>query len=488
MRFALTLLCLLTLSGVATSAEVYDLVILNGRVMDPESGLDAVRNVGIRDGVVSTVTAESLEGHTTLDANGKVVAPGFIDIHSHTPTLLGQHANLLDGVTTQLELELGAFPVTGYGDHYRGGAQINYGASVSHAIIRMRVMEGFDWPYLINGQAFAKTGGPAWTDAASTDDIAAMRALLEEGLDQGGLGIGVVLDYMTRAISDAELRMIFEVAGERAAPVFVHVRRGLPGDPTGLQEVLALAESSGAPLLINHITHSAMGGIDKWLAMIDAANARGARVTTETLSYAAGGTSINADVFRFRDWQKIFDITYGDVQWVATGEWLTEERWNYYAENEPMGMVNHHYVKEAWIESAMRWPGMMISTDALPAVDRDILTNPNVSGTYSRFLGHYVRERQVLPLMDALARISLLPARWLAQVAPLFTAKGRIQVGADADIVVFDPAVIQAGADYGKPYVPPVGISHVLVGGRIVVRDGQRIEGRYPGRLLLATP
>lgn len=136
------------------------------------------------------------------------------------------------------------------------------------------------------------------------------------------------------------------------------------------------------------------------------------------------------------------------------------------------------------METALQWPNMMISTDALPALDLDVLSNPNIAGTFSRLLGVYVREKQILTLPEAIKKTSYLQAKWLEQASPVFKKKGRIQVGADADLVLFDPDTISANAIYGKPYEKPTGIEHVFVAGRWIVKNSERIEGRYPGRKL----
>lgn len=487
---AAIILCGLFFSSLAHAktytSEIYDTVIIGGRVMDPETLTDRIANVGIRKSQIARITDDAIKGKTTIDATGLVVAPGFIDIHSHTPTRLGEHLSVLDGITTQLDLEAGAYPPTSYGYQYRGGAQLHYGSSVGHFAIRGLVMEGSSQSYFFDETGFITLGGDMWRKQASPAQVEEMRKHLRNGLELGGLGIGVLLDYMTEAVSESELSMIFATAAEYDKPVYVHVRRGMPGDPTGLDEVIALAEAHGVATMICHITHSAMGGIDEWLAKIDAANARGARITTETLSYLAGGTSIAADVFVNRDWRAIFDIDYEDVQWVPTGEWLDEERFLRYQRDYPTSSINHHYVKEEWLLKALAWPGMMVSTDALPAFDIEVKTNPNIAGTYAHFLGRYVRELEVMPLIEGLRRITLLPAQWLALASEDFSRKGRIQVGADADIVIFDADEIAPQAEYGDPYKTSLGIHHVLVGGRPVVTEGEQVEGRYPGKHLLA--
>ena len=462
--------------------ETYDLVISNGRVIDPETKLDAIRNIGIQDGMIVDISRSSLKGHKNVDASGLIVAPGFIDIHTHSPTPIGVKFALLDGVTTQLDLEAGAYPVLAYGYLLEGKSPIHFGNSVSHMAIRIKVIQGQDAPYLFSPEG-GMVPGAAFSQPATPAQIQKMREMLEDGLASGGIGIGVLLDYMTHAVSDKELEMIFEVAGAHKAPIAIHVRRGMPGDPQGLLEVIALAEKTGAPVMICHITHSAMHAVGDWLAEIDAANQRGANITAETLTYAAGGTAISADVFG-RDWRRIFNIDYSDVQWTATGEWLNEEKWNYYRKNEPAGMINHHYIKEEWLEQALKWPRMMASTDVTPAFSTDRLSNPNIAGTFSRLIGHYGRDQGLFDLSDALARVSLFQAQWLESSTPAFNKKGRIQLGMDADIVIFDANRIQERADYGKPYQASDGIEHVIVAGKLVMTSGKINASVLPGQRL----
>ena len=483
---ALTFALLASMAQAKTiTSDVFDTVIEGGRVMDPETNFDGIANIGIRRGKITHISTERLQANRIIDARGLVVSPGFIDIHSHTPTRLGEHLSVLDGITTQLDLEAGSYPPTDYGYQYKAGAQLHYGSSVGHFAIRGLVMDNSTQGYFFSEDGLFSLGGAMWSQPATPAQVNEMREHLRNGLQLGGLGIGVLLDYMTEAVTESELSMIFATAAEYDTPVYVHVRRGMPGDPTGLDEVIALAETHGVATLICHITHSAMGGIGVWLSKIDAANSRGARITTETLSYLAGGTSIAADVFVNRDWRAIFDIDYEDVQWVPTGEWLDEKRFLQYQREFPTSSINHHYVKEEWLVEALKWPGMMVSTDALPAFDLEVKTNPNIAGTYAHFLGRYVRDLGVMPLMDGLRRITLLPAQWLSQASSVFETKGRIQVGADADLVIFDSETIAARAEYGDPYQPSVGITHVLVAGRPVVVNGSQVEGRYPGQHLL---
>ncbi len=475
-------------------AQEYELVLEGGRVIDPETGLDEIRDVAIVGGRIAAVSEGSLDGAEMLDVSGLVVAPGFINLHSHAWTPLGQRFQAQDGVTTELELESGAYPVADFGTRgafaIEGRAVINYGASVGHAWVRSAMKDGdtavsgFD--ALVSDSASAAIGmnRPAFREPMAPEELPKLETHLRTGLDQGGLGIGMLLDYMSEAVHGAEMLAVFEVAAERGAPIVVHVRRGIAGDPTGLYEVIGLAEQTGAAVHVCHLQASAMGGIEEFLRAIRAARDRGVRVTTESFPYNAGSTSNTAAVFN-RDWRSIFAIDYGDVEVAATGERFTEATWHEYREKHPGTSVIHHYNREEWTSIATNAPDVAVASDGGPIFDLENKVAPWGIGTSARVLGRYVREKRSLGLVTALAKMTILPASILQGYSPSFRRKGRIQPGMDADITVFDAATVIDNATFQDPYQPSTGIAHVLVNGTFVVRDGEFQDGVHPGKRIL---
>ena len=458
----------------AAVAQTYDLVIAGGRVMDPAANTEKVTNIGVAGGTIAKISTSKLKGKRVINATGKTVIPGFIDLHTHSPFPFGEAFQVQDGVTTALDLELGAFPVSAYGEFLRRGARANYGASIAHALVRIKVIEGKDQPYLITIARGQAVPGAAFSQKATAAQIEQMRKLLQKGIDEGGLGIGFLLDYMSPAVSDAELRMVMEVAAKNKTVVWAHIRRGINGDIKTLKGILKVAEETGAKLHICHINANAMGNVAAWLKYIDEANARGADISSEIFPYTAGSTSIKADVFD-RDWQKIFGITYGDVQWAETGEYFTKESWERIRRERPDSNLIHHYMKDEWLKIALRHPGVMVATDAMPAVNAKVKAAPNGAGSYTRLLAKFVRDDKVLPLMDAVARSSYLPAKRLAEFAPAFKKKGRIQEGADADLLIFELNNLKDHATYTKPYQAATGWDHVIVNGKPVITAGKLI-------------
>ena len=488
-KITLLLISLLVISCKSEKSEKnqeanYDLAILNARVMDPETGTDSIMNIGITGGLIQKLTTNGIKGSKTIDAAGKVASPGFIDLHSHSPFPLGESFQVRDGATTILDLESGAYPASEYGYFIKDSARANFGASTAHAFARTNVIEGKEEPYFVSTELKGLVPGAAFSEKATTEQIEQMRSMISEDLENGGLGIGFLLDYMSPAVSDEELKMIFEVANEYGVVIWAHSRRGPNGDIKGLEELIDMALETGGAVHLCHINANAMGEIGNWLEAIDEANSKGASISAELFPYTAGSTSISADVFS-RDWQNIFNITYEDVQWSETGEWFTKETWEDKRKNRPDGMVIHHYMKDEWIKEGLRYPEMMVATDGMPAVTPDVKSNPNLTSSFTRLLTYYVRDEKTITLMDAIAKSSYLPAKRLESFAPAFKKKGRIQEGSDADILIFDLDKLKVNASYTDPYNENTGWNYVIINGEIVVENDSLTSNR-PGKRITA--
>jgi N-acyl-D-aspartate/D-glutamate deacylase len=209
--------------------------------------------------------------------------------------------------------------------------------------------------------------------------------------------------------------------------------------------------------------------------MLGAAHARGLDVTTECYPYTAGMTDIASGVFN-AGWQGSLGIDYGDLLWAASGERLTQESFERYRKQG--GFVAVFSIPERAIDATLSHPLAVVASDA---VMKDGKGHPRSAGTNGRFLGHYVRQRGLLPLMQALGKLTVLPARRLERLAPVFKKKGRVQVGADADLTVFDPHTIEARATWAEPTLPTTGIAYVFVAGTAVVENGALNAARHPG-------
>jgi len=473
-------------AGIQTVAQTdaFDLVLAGGRVMDPASGLDAVRHVGIRGSTVAAISATPLSGRITVDVSGLVVAPGFIDPHSHAQTLEGNRFQARDGVTTALELESGAMPIDEWYRSREGRALLNYGATIGHIYSRIAVMhEKQSWAEINATRQSTTDPRPDWSyRKASTAEIDAMIARLDRGLADGALGVGMGPAY-TPGAGREELVRVFELAARRQALAFIHMRSAGEVEPGGsidaLQEVLANVAATGASVHIVHIGSMGLRQTPRLLAMIDGARARGLDITTEVYPYTAASTYLQSALFD-QGWQERFAIGFKDVQWAATGERLTEESFARYRKQG--GLVVIHMIPEEAVRAALAHPQVMVGSDGVP------LTNggghPRGVGTYARILGRYVREYKVIDLMTALRKISLMVAERLEPFVPAMRRKGRLAVGADADITVFDPARVIDRATYDNPAQFSEGIRHVLVGGAFVVRDEKLVPGVTPGRAI----
>jgi N-acyl-D-aspartate/D-glutamate deacylase len=466
----ITLVCLAPLC-----AQTYDLVILNGRVIDPETRLDAARNIGITAGRIAQVSSSLLTGKTIIDARGLIVSPGFIDLHAHGQDEENQTFQAHDGVTTALELEVGAADVDGWYRSREGKRIINSGVSAGHVPNRMRVMNDPSHSLLPTG--------PAARTPATAEEVLAMRRRLESGLAAGSVGVGMGIQY-TPGATHSEILEMFRAAGTRKAPVFVHIRNMGAGEPQsamdGLEEVLAGAAVGGTPVHIVHISSSGLKSTPDMLRAIADAHAHGIDVTTECYPYDTAETELQSAMFD-TGWQKVLGIDYDGLEWAATGERLTAAS---FARYRPQGgLVLLHMIPAEVVQLAVASPLTIIASDGLISGGKG---HPRTAGSYSRVLGKYVRETNTLTWMEAIRKMSLLPAQRLEAYVPAMKRKGRIQPGADADLTIFDPQTVADRATFQNPTAPSEGIRYVLVNGGTVIQDGRfHSEARF-GRAIRA--
>ncbi len=453
----------------------YDVVIANGRVLDPERELDSLLHVGVRDGKVAALSSAPLAGVRTLDASGLVIAPGFIDLHVHGHDAENYRIKVLDGVTTALELEVGTADVPAWYAAREGHALINYGASVGHVPTRMQLMG--------DSGSFLPTG-PAANVVATQAQIDGITRRLRAGLDAGALGVGMGIQY-TPAATRWEVLEVFRTAAPVRAPVFVHVRAFGETEPGGsiesFVEVLGAAALTGAPLHIVHLNSMSLASTPQTLKLVEEARARGMDVTTEAYPYSAGMTRIESALLD--QYENAADSLYARLQWVETGERLTRETFRRYRRQG--GSVILHLNTPEMEALAITSPFTAIASDGSL---QNGLGHPRQAGTYARVLSHYVRETGQLPLMQAIRKMTLLPAQRLERWAPAFRDKGRIRIGADADLAVFDPNAVRDRSTYQEPALASEGFRHVLVNGVPVVVDGHVQEGVHPGRAMLGGP
>lgn len=483
---------------------VYDLVIEGGRVIDPETGLDAIRNVGVTDGRILAVSPSPLSGDDRIDAKGRVVAPGFIDLHSHAQTTPSMWMQAFDGVTTALDLEAGNLPVSAaYAAAATEGRPIHYGFSVSWALARMKVLDGVELTGR-NGVYQEHVGGAGWRSLIPRERIPAILSEVEQGLAEGGLGIGILLGYAPSSNRE-EFLALHRLAATWKVPTFTHLRHVNYLEPggsfEGVAELIGVASATGAHAHICHINSSSWRHIEAVGAMIASARQSGVRLSTEAYPYGAGSTTIGSPRYAPEN-LPLSGIRSSDIYMTDTGRWIgSDSELSAIRAERPGAIGVFHFLNEdkpddvRLLEAALLLPDAIIASDALPYTSKgrliegdvwplpsDADAHPRVAGSFSRVMGQWVRERKVLTLNEAIAKATLLPANILADVAPQMRAKGRIQPGADADIVIFNPDTIRDQASYEAPARPSVGIDHVIVGGVSIIRDGRRQAGRLPGR------
>jgi dihydroorotase-like cyclic amidohydrolase len=493
-----------------------DVLVVGGRVLDPETGLDGTRSVAVTDGRITAVldaNAPVPSANRTIDASGLVVAPGFVDLHSHAQTVTGHRLQALDGVTTALDLEGGALPVAQtYALAEQEGRPLNFGFSAAWTSARMQVLDGVVPVAHPSGALTtfaAHQAGARWRGPATPTEVGGILALLEQGVAEGAVGIGVLVGYAP----DSERREYFELSrlAERlGVPTFTHARylsnREPHGSLEGALEVISAAAGTGAHMHLCHVNSTSNRMIEQVAHAIDRARGVGVRVSTEAYPYGAGSTVVGA-AFLAPEALEQAGLRPDSLTYLPTNERVRDAaHLRELRETDPGALVVVHFLDEtdagdlALLERSLLLDDVAIATDAMPTVDAagrpaddrwplppGLVSHPRSAGTFSRTLRWLVRERGALSLLEAVRRCTLVPARVLEAAVPAMRHKGRVQVGCDADLVVLDPDRIGDRATYTH-LAPSVGVRHLLVGGTAVVRDGELMTDALPGRPVRSAP
>jgi len=492
-QLAVLLVCLvmgLVLAPCAMSAD-YDLVILNGRVMDPETNFDGIRNVGVKAGRIAVITEDKITGKETIDATGLVVAPGFIDGHQHCQEPYAYRLMVRDGRTTIMDLEIGAFgeKVDEWYTRRGGNSPINFGVAVAHEFARAAVLDGFkDWKYLYTPDAIRSRAKEGWSKTRPTlEQGNQILKIMDEGLRQGGIGIGSTVGYMRAGVSSREIYELQKLSARYGRQIGMHFRL-TPGSDVdevmGIQEMLANAAALGAPALACHfnnpgynLVHELMVGMRK----------RGYNVWGEIYPYVAGSTALNAVFLEPEVWVEALGHKYEDtIQDVETGEFYTEQTRAEMLKAQPTRPVLVYKMPKEAIVDWVKLPGVAIGSDGMPLLPDEGLTwdtpydklpntHPRFSGSFAAVL-RIARENNI-PLMQAVAMTSYNYARPLGDMGlKAMQVRGRMQEGMVADITIFDPKKVTDNATYEKGTLPSTGIPHMIVNGIVVMRDSEPLK------------
>ena len=524
-------------SVLSAQAPRYDLLIRNGTVVDGTGGPGVRADVAVTgDTIVALAPGVTAAARRTIDAQGLVVAPGFIDMHTHSDSSLiedGRAASfLMQGVTTELLGEhTSAGPILGKAE--RGIFSLTEDAKTKAPAPDWTTLGGYFKKleargisinvasYVGSGQVRACVVGYE-NRPATPDELEQMKTLVADAMRDGAVGLSSGLAYVPNIYATTdELTALARVAAEHGGFYGTHLRSGTREDQlAGLKEALAIAEGAKAPLEIIHVNSTAGGRIGEFAALIEAARARGLDITANFYPYTAGMSFLRsllpawaqeggteAMLARLRNpedrariqqtlgqsdparWQRTYvsstnraidGKTIADLAAarqvepaVALMDIVLEE--GGYAFYISFGNTEEN------LKKGMVLPWVHFGSDGA-AVTIDTFKggkpHPRFFGTFARVLGKYVREERALTLEQAVHKMTLLSARRLG-----FDDRGQIAIGRKADLVVFDPQTVTDRATFENPLQYATGVQYVLVNGTVVVDKGAH-TGAKPGRVL----
>lgn len=491
----------------ANEAGPFDIVIENGRVVDPETKLDAIRNVGIKGSRIAAISDKKLQGSKVIDAAGLVVAPGFIDMHAHGQQVPAARAQAFDGVTTALEMESGLLPIGKfYDDCAKEGRPINYGASVAWTYARVMAKEKDVTPADGTIVWFQKAFGlKNWQNTLATgDELKEILSSVEQGLKEGGLGVGINAGYAP-GYGHKEYYELAKLAKRYDVPTYTHIRYLNSAEPQSsfeaYQELISLSATTGAHMHICHLNSTSVQDIDDCAALVQSAVDNGLAITTEAYPYGAGSSAVGAEVFRGEDWLERWGVPSASYM-EMNGKALDQAKVTELQATAPGSVVVMHFLKpdedkddRNKMDRSVLFPGAAIASDAMPWMNskgqliegdvwplpKDAFAHPRSIACFSRFVSKYVNQYKAVTLTEAMERTSLNACRILEDAIPQMKNKGRVQVGKDADLVVFKLEELKDMATFTQPNVLSKGMEYVLVNGTPLIEQGELNLDAMPG-------
>jgi len=483
-------------------AQDYDLVIIGGRVIDPETLYDDIANVGIKDGRIVTITKEKITGGETIKAKRMVVAPGFIDTHHHWQAPLGYRIGLRDGLTSSMDLEMGCAGsyIAAWYEKRAGVTQANYGCGVSHEFARAMVIDGTKGDFYADGPiaAYETRRKSGWSVQRPTlEQGNAILAEIDKGLQDGAPGIGTTMGYMREGVSSRELFEVQKVGARYGRPTAAHTRYTLGTDTTennGAQELIANAVALGAPAIVQHYNNP---GWRLAHELISRLQDQGFNIWGEIYPYAAGSTTLNASFLQPESWIDQLGNRYEDtLQDPSTGKFYTLETYKADIAANPTKQI---VVFKMPAEDAPKWLTLKGTTMASDGVGAEPLLGPwdfpldQLGNTHPRSAGargatiRLGRENDI-PMMQLMSILSYNAAKHLGDTGLKFMQeRGRMQTGMVADIVVFDPKRFRDNSTYEKGAAPSTGMKAVIVNGVVTVRD-DKVLPVFPGQPIRFEP
>ena len=481
------------------TSNQYDVVIRNGRVMDPETLFDDVCNVGIRGGRIVAITREALEDAAkVIDATEHVVAPGFIDTHHHWPSPMGYKLGLRDGRSTMMELEMGTLGpyVAEWYARREGTSQANFGTASSHEAARALVLDGNRSEEIQDYiTARAATG---WSlQKVDLEQGNQVLRTMDEGLQAGAVGVGSTLGYMRNGVSAREAFEIQKLSAAYGRQAGFHFRY-TPGTETteanGIQELLANAAALGAPAIACHFNNPGYNLVHE---LLERMRERGMNVWGELYPYIAGSTALNAVFLNKETWVDQLGYKYEEtLQDALTGEFYTNASRTAMMKKEPTRLVVVYKMPKSAVVDWLRLPNVAIASDSMPIVGEFSWDTPyeELPNSHPRGAGCFAKALRLgrengIPLMQTVAQISYNSARPLGKMGlTAMQERGRLQEGMVADVTIFQPEEVTDNATYAKGTLPSTGIPYVLVNGTVVVENSVVLKGANPGQPIRFEP